>query len=83
MSEDMREIGERIKSRMPEGMTQQSLAEAMEMTPDALSRMLNGKRGITMTELGKAAEVLGASAHWLVTGHKDPYAMSFARSAHV
>lgn len=50
MSEDMREIGERIKSRMPEGMTQQSLAEAMEMTPDALSRMLNGKRGITMTE---------------------------------
>ena len=23
MSEDMREIGERIKSRMPEGMTQQ------------------------------------------------------------
>lgn len=78
MSEDMREIGERIKSRMPEGMTQQSLAEAMEMTPDALSRMLNGKRGITMTELGKAAEVLGASAHWLVTGHKDPYAMRFA-----
>ena len=46
MSEDMREIGERIKSRMPEGMTQQSLAEAMEMTPDALSRMLNGKRAM-------------------------------------
>lgn len=71
-------VGERIRSRMPQGMTQRELAQRVRMAPDALSRALNAQRGFTLTELARIAETLGADAHWLLTGTADPHRMDFA-----
>ena len=71
-------VGERIRSRMPYGMTQRELAQRVHMTPDALSRALNSQRGFSLTELARIAEALGADAHWILTGRADPHRMDFA-----
>ncbi|MBD0022679.1 ImmA/IrrE family metallo-endopeptidase [Gordonia pseudamarae] len=74
----MVELGQRVRSRMPAGMSQNRLAERVGMTPDALSRALNGRRGLSLTEVTSIAEVLGADTHWLITGADDPFAVSVA-----
>ena len=75
------EIGDRIRSRMkasaPE-LSQKAIAENIEMTPDAFSRALSGKRAFTAVELVKIAEILGTSVHWFVTGEPDPLAVTVA-----
>lgn len=78
MDEDMRAIGERIRSRMAHGMTQRRLAERAEMTPDALSRALNGQRGLSTAELARIGGVVGADLHWLITGREDPHRVEIA-----
>jgi Zn-dependent peptidase ImmA (M78 family)/transcriptional regulator with XRE-family HTH domain len=75
------EIGARMRARVQEfspKLTQRELATKIEMTPDALSRALSGKRAFTAIELVKAAELLGTSAHWFVTGDPDPFAVKVA-----
>jgi transcriptional regulator with XRE-family HTH domain len=75
------EIGARMRARLREfspKLTQRELAVKIEMTPDALSRALSGKRAFTVVELVKAAELLGTSAHWFVTGQPDPFAVKVA-----
>jgi Zn-dependent peptidase ImmA (M78 family)/transcriptional regulator with XRE-family HTH domain len=72
------EIGIRIRERLnlvKPNLNQKQLAEKLEMTPDALSRSLSGKRAFTAVELVRAADVLGTSAHWFVTGEPDPFAV--------
>ncbi|MFD4461604.1 helix-turn-helix domain-containing protein [Nocardia sp. NPDC058480] len=72
MDEDLRAVGERIRSLMPGELSQRSLAERAGMKPDALSRALNGQRGFSSQELAHIADVIGADLHWLVTGAVDP-----------
>lgn len=74
----MTEIGERIRRLMPFGMSQRQLAERAGMTPDALSRALNGQRGLSPLEVAAIAENLGADTHWLITGTSDPFAVLVA-----
>jgi len=74
----MTEVGGRIRARMPKGMSQRNLAERAGMTPDALSRALNGQRGLSPVEVAKIAQVIGADTHWLITGHPDPFTVSVA-----
>lgn len=76
--EAMVEVGRRIRALMPEGMSQRQLAELASMTPDALSRALNGQRGLAPIEVAAIAQVLGADTHWLITGAPDPFAVSIA-----
>ncbi|MGX1598219.1 DNA-binding protein [Dietzia maris] len=72
-------VGERIRGRMPPGMTQAGLAAEAGMTSDALSRALNARRGFTTGELTRIAKVLDdADLHWLLTGRSSPHAVSFA-----
>ncbi|HXC77828.1 MAG TPA: XRE family transcriptional regulator [Candidatus Acidoferrum sp.] len=72
------EVGDRIRAVMPLGMSQRQLAERAGMTPDALSRALNGQRGLSPVEVAKIAQTLGADTHWLIAGAPDPFAITIA-----
>lgn len=70
----MTTIGGRVRSAMQRsGMQQKQLAERIGMTPDALSRALNGQRGFAAVELADVATELGADVHELITGSPDPH----------
>lgn len=74
------EIGGRVREALTKCdalATQAALAEAVEMTPDALSRALNGARAFSSIEITRIAEVLGEDVHWLITGEPDPLAIRF------
>lgn len=51
---------------------QKQLAASVGMTPDALSRALNGQRGFAAVELADMARVLDADIHELITGEPGP-----------
>ncbi|GAA4747516.1 XRE family transcriptional regulator [Gordonia alkaliphila] len=72
MDTTTREIGERIRRAMTPGMTQRDLADQAGMTPDALSRALNGHRGFATVELIGIADLLDVDLQWLATGRHDP-----------
>lgn len=72
------EVGERVRAAMPLGMSQRQLAERAGMTPDALSRALNGQRGLSPIEVANIAQTLGADTYWLITGAPDPFAITVA-----
>lgn len=74
----MVEMGQRIRELMPSGMSQRQLAQRVGMTPDALSRALNGLRGLSPLEAASIARTLGADTHWLITGAPDPLALTVA-----
>ncbi|WP_344100256.1 XRE family transcriptional regulator [Myceligenerans crystallogenes] len=58
--------------------TQASVAETVEMTPDAFSRALSGKRGFSSIELARLAELLEVDIYWLITGAEDPHRLRVA-----
>ncbi len=72
MDQQLAAVGERVRARMPEGLSQRKLATAVGMPPDALSRALNGQRGFSSIELARLAEALGVGLQWLITGQEDP-----------
>lgn len=74
----MSSIPERVRDSIPAGMNQQMLARQVEMTPDAFSRALNGKRHFSALELGDLARVLDLDLNWLITGERDPFEVALA-----
>ena len=74
----MSSIAERVRDSIPAGMNQQMLASQVEMTPDAFSRALNGKRHFSALELGDLARVLDLDLNWLITGEHDPFEVALA-----
>lgn len=58
--------------------TQRALADAAGITPDALSRALNGTRGFSLSEITRIAQVLSVDVAWLITGAPDPHRVEFA-----
>ncbi|RGE21972.1 ImmA/IrrE family metallo-endopeptidase [Leucobacter sp. wl10] len=68
-------VGDRVKglirAAQPQ-LTQAAVAAQVEMTPDTLSRALNGSRGFAASELARVSEVFGISMYWLATGKEDP-----------
>ncbi|WP_110207300.1 helix-turn-helix domain-containing protein [Nocardioides daejeonensis] len=76
--ESMTDVGRRIRRGMPHGLSQRALAQQVGMTPDALSRALNGQRGLSAVEVAAIASVLGVDTHWLITGQADPLKVSVA-----
>lgn len=72
----MNEISMRVREKLSEaGVSQKSLAERVGMTPDALSRAINGQRGFAAIELAGIAAALETDVHYLITGEQDPYRM--------
>ena len=69
------DVGERVR-RLIDGLedasTHREIAQSIEMTTDAFSRALNGKRAFSSMELARVADVLGADIHFLITGQPDP-----------
>ncbi|MFJ1457505.1 helix-turn-helix domain-containing protein [Nocardia sp. N2S4-5] len=78
MDDELLAVGDRIRSRMPFGMSQRQLAERVNMKTDALSRALNGQRGFSSVELARIADELGTDLYWLVTGDPDPHRVRIA-----
>jgi len=74
-------IGARVREaldRRQPAATQHSVATAVGMTPDALSRALNGKRAFSSGELAKLAELAEVDVYWLITGEDDPQKLVYA-----
>lgn len=72
----MESVGARIRQRIAElnlGVPEKEIAASVDMTPDVLSRSLNGKRTFTSIELAHLAERLSTSMYWLATGEPDPF----------
>ncbi len=78
MDSELLAVGDRIRSRMPSGMSQRQLAERVNMKTDALSRALNGQRGFSSIELARIADELDTDLYWLVTGEADPHRVRVA-----
>lgn len=78
MDKQVLEVGERIRASLAPGMSQRALAEHVDMTPDALSRALNGQRGFSILELTRIAESLQVDLNWLITGRPDPHRIAMA-----
>ena len=67
-------IGRRVRERLLErGISQKDLASQVGMTPDALSRAINGQRGFAALELAEIAACLDTEVHYLITGEPDPH----------
>jgi len=77
MDERVLEVGERIRASLA-GRSQRALADDVSMTPDALSRALNGQRGFSILELTRIAEKLRVDLNWLITGQPDPHRVAMA-----
>lgn len=72
----METVGARIRKRINElhiGVPDKEIAASVGMTPDVLSRSINGKRAFTSIELAHLAERLSISMYWLATGEPDPF----------
>lgn len=64
-----KESGKRIKDlRKLRGMTQEKLAEELNMTPKAVSKIETGERGTTIDTICLIAIVLDTSVDFLVMG---------------
>lgn len=77
METQLADVGRRIRESMGTR-TQRALADAADITPDALSRALNGARGFSLSEITRIAQVLSVDVAWLITGAPDPHRVEFA-----
>lgn len=78
---DTQTIGARVRRAIADrasSVTQYQVAEAVGMTPDALSRATNDKRAFSSVELARLADYLGVEVHWLITGEPDPHRRRYA-----
>ena len=65
----LREIGIRIATRRKEiGMTQETLAEKMDVSVQMISNLENGKKGIRPENMLKLCHVLSVSADFILRG---------------
>lgn len=70
-------VQECIRNQRPDAL-QREVAEKIGMSPDALSRALNGSRQFSSIELARVADYLSADLHWLITGVPDPNRLTVA-----
>jgi IrrE N-terminal-like domain len=77
----MSSIGDRVSQSLQQicpDLRHREVAEQIDMTPDAFSRALSGKRQFASIELARLSEMIGADLHWLITGQPDPNRLSVA-----
>lgn len=69
----LKDLGERIKQRRKQmGITQEKLAEAMDVSIQMISNLEQGKKAIRPENLVKLCNVLRISADFLLTGRYAP-----------
>ena len=66
---DLRRIGKRVAQRRREcGMTQEILAEKMEVSTQMVSSLERGRTAVRIDNLVKLHRILRVSCDWLLTG---------------
>lgn len=78
MDQQVLAVGNRIRERMSDDLSQRKLAVAVDMTPDALSRAMAGKRGFSLSEITKIAGVIDTDLTWLLTGKVSEHRVEIA-----
>ncbi len=72
----LHEIGVRINSRRKElGLTQEQLAERMEVSVQMISNLELGKKAIRPENLVKICDILGVSADYILRGNRADWEM--------
>ena len=68
---DLREIGERISRRRKHmGLTQEQLAEKMDVSIQMISNLERGVKAIRIDNLVKLSQILNVSTDYILTGQK-------------
>jgi Zn-dependent peptidase ImmA (M78 family) len=76
---DTTTIGSRVRALLEQrGVTQRTLARAVDMSTDALSRAISDQRGFAAIEVARISDELGVDVHWLITGEADPQRLRVA-----
>ncbi len=83
---DFEQVGANIQKQLDaKGMTQQSLADALQISKQVMSKIIKGNKAINVNELAKIAEVLSISTDALLTVSNEPVAvenLSFMGAVH-
>ena len=70
---DFAQVGANIQRQLDiKGGTQQSLADALEISKQVMNKIIKGSKAINVNELAKIAEVLGTSTDDLLMAHGEP-----------
>ena len=83
---DFAQVGANIQRQLDtKGMTQQSLADALQISKQVMNKIIKGSKAINVNELAKIAEVLNTSTDALLTVSNEPVvaeSLSFMGSVH-
>lgn len=83
---DFAQVGANIQRQLDiKGMTQQSLADALQISKQVMNKIIKGSKAINVNELAKIAEVLSTSTDALLTVSGEPAAVespSFMGAVH-
>lgn len=67
MEQVLKEIGERVRrARLAKGMSQNALADALDVSPSYISKIEGGKNAMTVTVLIGITDTLDVSADWIL-----------------
>ena len=70
---NLKEIGERISRRRKlMGLTQEQLAEKMDVSIQMISNLERGIKAIKIDNLVRLSEILNVSTDYILTGHQSP-----------
>lgn len=70
---DFAQVGANIQRQLDiNGLTQQSLADALEISKQVMNKIIKGSKAINVNELAKIAEVLGTTTDNLLQAHDEP-----------
>ena len=83
---DFAQVGANIQRQLDiKGMTQQSLADALQISKQVMNKIIKGSKAINVNELARIAEVLSTSADALLTASNVPVvaeSLSFMGAVH-
>ncbi len=83
---DFAQVGANIQKQLDiKGMTQQSLADALQISKQVMNKIIKGSKAINVNELAKIAEILGTSTDALLTVSNEPVvaeSLSFMGTIH-
>lgn len=83
---DFAQVGANIQRQLDiKGMTQQSLADALQISKQVMNKIIKGSKAINVNELAKIAEVLSTSTDALLTVSNESVvveSLSFMGSVH-
>ena len=70
---DFAQVGANIQRQLDiKGMTQQRLADALQISKQVMNKIIKGSKAINVNELAKIAEALGTTTDALLTVSNEP-----------